>query len=374
MKRILIAIGVVFGVQQAQAQFRSNINAYYNYDINSNQGIYIRSNNDNFVPNGAGPENIRFQIGNIRNQSFTGGGDFTNNYVAEINNSGFSLRSGTRINFIAQAFSSVETSGRLTFIADSDNGGNNGAHANDDFRFRIGTSEKLLIQRSLTTLKTDVEFQGKLGIGTNDPQQRFHLRNGNIFLDDFNGQFQTLGNVDIRPDRGSLGNDAVIFRNTSNQTVTRIQDGNIELTIRNNNGGELRSSGALKLRPESDGNGNNDYVDFYNSNNQLKTRIQDGIITTDQVRLNVTTFPDYVFAKDYQLMPLKEVAQYIKSNKHLPNMPTEAQVVAEGMNIGQINTILVEKVEELTLHTISQEEKIEKLMKKIEALEATINK
>jgi len=88
-------------------------------------------------------------------------------------------------------------------------------------------------------------------------------------------------------------------------------------------------------------------------------------ILANKVVLNVGSFPDYVFSKNYKLMPLTEVATFIKKNKHLPNMPSEADVVTNGMDVKQINTVLVEKVEELTLHTISQEEKINKLENKL---------
>jgi hypothetical protein len=71
-------------------------------------------------------------------------------------------------------------------------------------------------------------------------------------------------------------------------------------------------------------------------------------------------------------MPLLKVAQFIKKYKHLPNMPTEKEVVAQGMNVGQINTLLVEKVEELTLYTIDQETKISKQEKAIENLTARL--
>ena len=95
-------------------------------------------------------------------------------------------------------------------------------------------------------------------------------------------------------------------------------------------------------------------------------------IVANRIVLNVGSFPDYVFADEYRLMPLEEVASYIKKNKHLPNMPSEAEVVAKGMNVAQINTILVEKVEELTLHTIKQEEKINMLLKELQAIKKAV--
>ncbi len=86
-----------------------------------------------------------------------------------------------------------------------------------------------------------------------------------------------------------------------------------------------------------------------------------GNITANAVILNIGTFPDYVFENDYRLMPLNEVERYIKTHKHLPGFPSEAEVVQTGANLGQLNTLLIEKVEELTLHTIAQEKQIETL-------------
>lgn len=91
-------------------------------------------------------------------------------------------------------------------------------------------------------------------------------------------------------------------------------------------------------------------------------------IIANNVVLNVGSFPDYVFSEDYELMPLKEVATYIKKNKHLPNMPSEAEVLTKGMDVKQINTVLVEKVEELTLHTILQEQKINTLLNELKEM------
>lgn len=87
-----------------------------------------------------------------------------------------------------------------------------------------------------------------------------------------------------------------------------------------------------------------------------------------QVKLRVGAFPDYVFAQSYKLMPLEQVEAYIKTNHHLPKVPSAKQVLKEGMSVGQINVLLMEKVEELTLHTIAQHKQIQALLKELEAL------
>lgn len=108
---------------------------------------------------------------------------------------------------------------------------------------------------------------------------------------------------------------------------------------------------------------------FYRGNNRLLSIEQNGTVIAKRVQLDIGSFPDYVFANGYDLMPLEQVEAYIKANKHLPNMPSEAEVVKNGMDVGKINTILVEKVEELTLHTIAQQKHIKKLNSKLKAFE-----
>ena len=94
-----------------------------------------------------------------------------------------------------------------------------------------------------------------------------------------------------------------------------------------------------------------------------------GDLSANRVRLNVGSFPDYVFASGYDLMPLEQVEAYIKAHKHLPKVPSAAKVIKEGMNVGQMNILLMEKVEELTLHLIAQNKKMKAMQQKIAALE-----
>jgi hypothetical protein len=92
-----------------------------------------------------------------------------------------------------------------------------------------------------------------------------------------------------------------------------------------------------------------------------------GGIASDEVRVALNaTWADYVFAKDYDLKPLAEVEAFIAKNKHLPNVPSAAQVKEEGLALGDMARIQQEKIEELTLYIIAQN-------KRIEALEAKMN-
>ena len=89
---------------------------------------------------------------------------------------------------------------------------------------------------------------------------------------------------------------------------------------------------------------------------------QNGNIRSRKSTVDLLAIPDYVFKKDYKLMSLKELEEFIKEKNHLPNIKSEEEYQQEGgIDLGELNVKLLEKVEELTLHLIEQNKKIEKL-------------
>jgi hypothetical protein len=96
-------------------------------------------------------------------------------------------------------------------------------------------------------------------------------------------------------------------------------------------------------------------------------------ILTEKVKVAIKTsadWADHVFNKDYPLMPLGQVEQYIRKNGHLPGIPSATEVVNEGIDLGKMNAKLLEKVEELTLYIIQLKKETEQ---KIAALEKKVN-
>lgn len=87
----------------------------------------------------------------------------------------------------------------------------------------------------------------------------------------------------------------------------------------------------------------------------------DGGIICEELKVQMTPFPDYVFADDYKLRSLEEVENHIREHKRLPGMPAAAVVDNEGMNVGELSTKLVEKVEELTLYILQLQKEIDGL-------------
>lgn len=76
------------------------------------------------------------------------------------------------------------------------------------------------------------------------------------------------------------------------------------------------------------------------------------------IAFNGTIWPDYVFASNYNLKSIEELSNFIKSNGHLPGVPSQKEVEANGVDLVEMNRILLEKVEELTLYIIDLNTKV----------------
>jgi len=86
-----------------------------------------------------------------------------------------------------------------------------------------------------------------------------------------------------------------------------------------------------------------------------------GIIRAKEIKIEPKAWADYVFKKDYLLPTLKEVETHINDNGHLPGIPSESQVMKEGIDVAEMQIKLLQKIEELTLYIIEQEKDIEEL-------------
>ncbi|WP_369014656.1 hypothetical protein [Flavobacterium anhuiense] len=72
---------------------------------------------------------------------------------------------------------------------------------------------------------------------------------------------------------------------------------------------------------------------------------------------------DFVFKEEYKLPTIAEVERHIKEKGHLENIPSEEEVLKNGINLGEMNAKLLQKIEELTLYAIKQNQEIENLKK-----------
>jgi len=121
-------------------------------------------------------------------------------------------------------------------------------------------------------------------------------------------------------------------------------------------------------------------TDLTSNPNNYKLAVN-GSIGAKEVKVEATstTWPDYVFHKDYKLLSIYEIQSFIDKHHHLPGMPSENQVNSNGINLGQMDALLLRKIEELTLYLIEKDrenrylnERIHQLTERIEKLESQI--
>ena len=185
------------------------------------------------------------------------------------------------------------------------------------------------------------------------------------------------GNVRINsndPDNAGLN---ILFEKGTNNNGS-----DVNLTIDTNSGSPLvnwyvRNWGGFYSfsRGMNDGAGNTikkDLFRIYTSGDIIVpdgNAIVDGTVKSNEVIVEVFDVPDYVFAPDYELRSLEDTKKYIQENQHLPEIPSAAELEANGMELGVMNLKLLKKIEELTLHQI---ELLERL-KKLESIEVELN-
>jgi hypothetical protein len=148
------------------------------------------------------------------------------------------------------------------------------------------------------------------------------------------------------------------FKASSADIATTITAG--DLSVENTiTAGDLNIENAITAKTISAGNAT---LTGLVTANQLRV---DDLLCAKEVKVQLATcWPDYVFAKDYQLLPLSEVEQFINENHHLPNIPSAAEVEANGIELGEMNAKLLLKVEELTLYIIQMEKRLAELESK----------
>ena len=218
-------------------------------------------------------------------------------------------------------------------------------------------------------------FEGNVGIGTISPQSNLHLYKQNTASRTSVQDLIYLSSTHADVGYDGFGTGIVDFRRTyRNGTphainrISMIERGHSQ----NDFGGAITfetkalnsGSAAPVERMRIDYNGN---VGIGTTNPTHKLAVN-GTIKAKEVIVETTGWSDYVFADDYVLQPLAEVEAHIKTNKHLPGIPSAAQVASEGVSVGELQARLLAKIEELTLHQIAQEKELKRLRCEVDAL------
>lgn len=113
-------------------------------------------------------------------------------------------------------------------------------------------------------------------------------------------------------------------------------------------------------------NGNTGNISIGNINPSDNYKlVVDGAIGARRLKVTQGSWADFVFHPDYKLPSLPELEKYVKENRHMPDIPSEQEVLKEGIDVGEMNKKLLQKVEELTLYLIEESKKNEQLMQEV---------
>lgn len=200
---------------------------------------------------------------------------------------------------------------------------------------------------------------GTVAIGTTNSATRLNILSANTFVS--SGQPLLPSALKITNAFGSNNSSANIIEiYTGPLTVPNPTPPSLVFWVRGNNGdvgiqNSLNVGKTLRIGATA---ANGSYANYALS--------VDGSIIAKKCVIQVSSWADYVFDKDYQLPSLDYVEKYVIQNKHLPDVPSESEIKTNGADIETINKALLKKVEELTLYIIEQDKRIKSLEEKVD--------
>jgi hypothetical protein len=262
-------------------------------------------------------------------------------------NAGFELTTGTSNTFIGQNTGRGITTGSGNTIIGASLTGLSAALTNT------------IIMAAGGTERMRIDQNGNMGIGTTTPGARLEVTNtSNSFIKiktdgDLNTIYNGLEFSHKRPS-SSVYSTHKIYSNVNDL----IFEADEAMQFKNNDilGLYLNNAGNVAIGTATVPIG-------------YKLAVDGNLIAEKIVVKNSTAWPDFVFKKDYKLPPLSEVEQFISKNSHLPEIPSAKEVENNGQDVGEMNKLLLKKVEELTLYMIEMKKENDALKKRVDKLE-----
>ena len=202
---------------------------------------------------------------------------------------------------------------------------------------------------------------GNVGIGTTNPEAMLHVNavsaTGDIFI--FEGEATSDGVIlSLRALNGAL--PLFQLENLSQNATWNIENGRY-------------GNGAFTIYKEGSGTkfiiDNQGDVGIGTIDPQGYKLAVNGGVRAKEVVVD-TNWSDFVFEDSYRLRPLYEVESHIEEHGHLPDVPSAAVVVSEGLSVGEAQKIMMQKIEELTLYVIELKKENEAQQKEIERLKS----
>jgi hypothetical protein len=201
--------------------------------------------------------------------------------------------------------------------------------------------------------------EGLMGIGTDNPQTRLDVNGGFRAGSGFTSFRINHNSPDILFSYSDYGSGGRAIVHNPNNILTINYNGDFtggtkigNVAYFNNNG----NVGIGSLNPDS----------------RLTVK---GLIHAEEVKVDLNVPADYVFQKyytgsstlkpEYKMPTLEYIEEFTKENNHLPNIPSAKEIKENGMNVGEMTNLLLQKIEELTLYTIEQNKRIKELESKI---------
>lgn len=214
-------------------------------------------------------------------------------------------------------------------------------------------------------------FNGNVGIGTQTPLEKLHVNQGkHIITSSSNnyGQLQVLNPTDaetsiaIACNGTGLLNSPTAYARQWQIGINTYGSGLNNLAITNP---VSQDKGFVFSYDGRMGIGTNKVNDA-----NYRLFVEQGI-RTRKVKVDMDTWPDYVFTPGYKLPSLDTVSAFIQTHGHLPEIPSATEVKKEGINLGDNQATLLRKIEELTLYIIDQNKEIQLLKKQMKEIQTT---